>query len=157
MNKSLGLLTMASMLAVSSLTAAATSYELIRPLDPKGVWKTVFQGHFSKNESYESNQTIFAFLRGPIQEEIYTRTYTFSFAGRTGENTFEILKVETDFLLGRKTEKRIPLYFQQSDTVNLEISEIFPGCKGFNDVKIKLVKLEGNRLEAQTILPECIK
>lgn len=86
----------------------------------------------------------------------------YDFSGRTGEKTFDIIYTSPslDFSNPRaKTEEETTyhVYFEPNELFGLSSARAFPGCASNDQFFLKMLKLKGNSLSFQIILPACIK
>lgn len=113
-------------------------------------------GFFSKSGIAEPNDTIFSYLyenkRSPLAI-YYLNQY--NFLGRTGEKTFEI-KYVTGGTVAPKTSEKINMYFEDNDLYPLKIIMLNTNCSKDDKIFLKMLKLQGNKLGYQIILPDCL-
>ena len=86
----------------------------------------------------------------------------FTYSGRTGDKTFEVIYKSSDiipdqFSTREKNREKINLFFEENGLCSLSFSSVFSGCSIDEKVLLKMVKLQGNQLEYQIILPNCLK
>jgi hypothetical protein len=86
----------------------------------------------------------------------------FIYSGRTGDKTFEIIYKGSDIrprtppILEKRREK-INLFFEENSVCPLSFIALYSGCPKTEKVFLKMIKLQGNQLEYQIILPNCLK
>jgi hypothetical protein len=85
--------------------------------------------------------------------------YSYDFAGRTGEKTFDVLFTEMDSG-GKTKETKVSVYFDPSTPFPLngmDLASRLSGCPSGDVPKLKMISLNGNELEAQVLLPACLQ
>ena len=126
-------------------------------------YEIIVFGCFSKSGIALPNDILF-------QYRYYHTTYLiggnedFTYSGRTGDKTFEIIYKGSDLDLlekGRenieKRREKINLFFEENGSCPLSFLSMFSGCSTNEKVLLKMIKLQGNQLEYQIILPNCLK
>lgn len=130
--------------------------------DLEGTYK--LSGSFNKSGIAEPNGTIFKFhyadKKSPL-DIFHSNIYIYM--GRTGEKTFElqyrpegIFMTPDNFASIREHPAKINLYFTENDLYPLKIKQAGL-CTKDDKVYLKMLKLKGNQLEYQIVLPDCLK
>lgn len=115
-------------------------------------------GFFEKAGVAHPGDIIFEFL---LKNKKFLDLYNFTqykFLGRTGEKTFEIEKSEKMYRKG-VIIKKLNIYFdKQGGLIELNIfSPVYTGCTENDKIYLKMINLQGNELQYQTILPKCLE
>jgi hypothetical protein len=121
-------------------------------------WTITIKGNFSKPGLVSSGGTLFSVFE-KAQGRFSYNSFDYLFTGRTGEKTFEIqYKCKTSST--RYDDKKINMYLDD----NLYHLSFFPfsgpiysNCTKDDKVYLKKIQLQGNQLEYQIILPDCLK
>lgn len=143
---------------VATSATGQKQYENFSKVDPTGAWEHAFQGNFSQSATVAPSATIFAYMWWQRQNKYASlNSIVYSFGGRTGERTFDMIRSEKRTLSRVAKEERIPVFFGEDGTFDFDMATIIPGCQGFPKFQIKILKLQGNQLEAQTLVPACVK
>jgi hypothetical protein len=84
------------------------------------------------------------------------------FAGRTGENTFDIIYTSPSLEFSNPKAKKEEetthhVYFEPNELFGLSSARAFPGCTDNDRFLLKMISLKGNSLSYQVILPQCLK
>ncbi len=140
----------------------ANDMETLRFASPqKADYKIFMRGYFSKAGIASPNDSLFSYncnnttvLVGIIEN--------FTYSGRTGDKTFEILYTSSDIRPStppiRETKReKINLFFEENSVCPLSFMSLYSGCSNDEKVVLKMIKLQGNQLEYQIILPNCLK
>lgn len=114
----------------------------------------VLQGFFSKSGIASPTDTLFFYGCYSI---VTSWEDKYVFTGRTGNKTFEITRFFPIMLRKEETKTlKINLYFEENSLCPLEIFPIHSGCSKNDKVFLKMIKLQGNQLEYQIMLPDCL-
>jgi hypothetical protein len=120
-----------------------------------GEYKIIMFGCFSKSGIAVPNDILFqyryftTYLTGGIKD--------FTYSGRTGDKTFEIIYKTSDLNLREKEREKINLFFEENGSCPLPFVSLFSGCSVNEKILLKMIRLQGNQLEYQIILPNCLK
>lgn len=138
----------------------ADELETISFISPeKSDWKITLGGHFNKPGIISPNETIFYFTGNSTQYPFFD-SFRYRFIGRTGEKTFEMRYEFASNTSPIKKDEKINMYFDDNLS-HLSFSPFkgpkYTNCTEEDKVFLKIVKLEGNQLECQIILPNCLK
>jgi len=122
------------------------------------------QGYFSNSKSVSSRGLVFSY-----SSQTKTGNYKnmqdiqYTFGGRTGEKTFELVQYKGNVLAGgrlKSEEKKISVYFDSGTPLPLPMEPYYgieSGCTLSDLPKLKMIRLAGNELEMQVLLPDCLK
>lgn len=142
------------------LPAGAVDWEKI-VLDSKQGrdWRVEMTGNFGASKSVSPGDHVFSYKTELISSRgqlLYL--YQYNFVGRTGDKTFELLQISREGSSPR-VEKKFSVYFDPDAPLPLKIPllPLDTSCSASEAPKLKLVKLSGNELEVQVLLPECLK
>jgi hypothetical protein len=120
-------------------------------------FQIILFGCFSKSGIALPNDILF-------QYRYYDTTYLtgqnldFTYSGRTGDKTFGIIYKASDLQdLREENREKMNLFFEESGLCPLSFPMVFSGCSTDEKVLLKMIKLQGNQLEYQIILPNCLK
>ena len=149
------------------LPAKAADFETLNFHSLKSAAGVSMQGYFSHSQTISPGDLIFLYGDGIKSGNYQTFQYTkYTFAGRTGEKTFDLMKTEGrigNLQRNKQEERKISVYFDSGTPLplglNVEYSAytIDGGCAKDDLPKLKMIKLTGNELEVQVLLPECLK
>jgi hypothetical protein len=114
-------------------------------------YKIKFGGFFTNPGTINPNETIFTSILENKKNQLFMY-YQYKYSGRTGEKTFEISLVEN--FTGKK--EKISMYFDETNLFPLEFIRGYVNCSKDDKVFLKMIKLQGNQLEFQIILPDCL-
>jgi hypothetical protein len=86
----------------------------------------------------------------------------YSFVGRTGEKTFELRRTGYSTLITKTAkpliEEKNSYYFDTNVPLELQIMALFSKCEPKEmKIQVKLIDLQGSKLECQVVLPDCLK
>jgi len=133
------------------------------PYDPS--YEITLVGDFNAAAAVTPGHDIFAykFESKKFRGKLYW-LYQYDFAGRTGDKTFELrlVKREGDASDPRnRKESKISVYFDPEVPLPLD-AMLVPGglgarCAKGEVPKLRMLKLAGNELQFQVLLPECLK
>ncbi|MBI5043197.1 MAG: hypothetical protein HZC10_05080 [Nitrospirae bacterium] len=141
------------------LIAVSSEFEKISFDAPtKKEYTISMSGFFSKSGIANPNDTIFTFLgeHKEFSRDIYYFNQ-YKFIGRTGEKTFEIMAIEKGpGLRLKETREKINMYFDDTAPYSLKFMSMNTKCDQKDRVLLKMIKLSGNQLEFQLILPDCL-
>jgi hypothetical protein len=118
------------------------------------------EGWFAKSGVFSPQTQIFSisyFFKQSGPHSGWLNVYKFS--GRTGEKTFDLLLTKYE-PRGPKSESKISVYFDQTVPLPLNLEPImFVGttCNRGEGPALQMISLTGNQLEAQVLLPDCLK
>jgi hypothetical protein len=60
-------------------------------------------------------------------------------------------------LMHERMREKINLFFEENGLCPLSFVMLYSGCSKDEKVFLKMIKLQGNQLEYQIILPNCLK
>jgi hypothetical protein len=114
-------------------------------------------GFFSKSGIANPNDTIFSYMEEHKQSAIPIVFFNqYKFLGRTGEKTFEILSIEQGPGGVKASREKLNIYFDDTVSYPLRFISINTNCSLEDKILLKMIKLQGNQLEYQIILPNCL-
>jgi len=115
-------------------------------------------GFFTKSGTVNPNETMFTYIdenkKYPDDPRFFSYVQ-YKFLGRTGEKNFEISRVEKIMVL-KETSEKINMYFDETHLFPLRFSPMYVNCSKDDKAFLKMIKLQGNQLEYQIILPNCL-
>jgi len=120
------------------------------------------EGYFSKSGIALPNDTLFLYKCVHIKMS-YGIIQEFKYSGMTEKKAFEIILTGSDLLptviqpIRERKKKRINLFFEENSLFPLSFVRLYSGCSNDEKVFLKMIKLQGNQLEYQIILPRCLK
>src|SRR5574341_707919 len=138
----------------------ADNLETISFISPqKSDWKITLRGYFSKPGLIAPNEIIFS-VTGKSTRYNFFENFTYHFIGRTGEKTFEMQYKFTSNISPIKEDEKINMYLDDN-LYHLSFSPFKlltdTNCTEEDKVFLNINKLQGNQLEYQIILPDCLK
>jgi hypothetical protein len=135
----------------------ALDLESIKFKAPKNnEYQIIVFGCFSKSGIALPNDVIFQY-RYYHTTHLIGGNEDFTYSGRTGDKTFEVIYKSSDLDLREKNREKINLFFEENGSCPLSFLSLFSGCSTNEKVLLKMIKLQGNQLEYQIILPNCLK
>jgi hypothetical protein len=159
--KNMLLTSLAISLTICNLSFANDLEELKFSSPENAEYKIFMRGYFNKAGIASPNNSLFSYnashaklVVGIIEDFVYS--------GRTGDKTFEITYTSSDLrpsippIRERKREK-INLFFEENSLCPLSFLSLYSGCSKDEKLFLKMIKLQGNQLEYQIILPNCLK
>lgn len=115
-------------------------------------------GMFNKSRAVSPGEMIFAYLR-TLNDGQMESLFQYNFDGRTGDKTFDLRQIEWHF--GKREEKKISVYFDPDAPLPVKAMSVYlqvgAGCAAGEVPKIAMIKLTGNELETQVLLPDCLR
>jgi len=125
-------------------------------------WTYEIGGCFSKPCIVYAGETMYMLKINSTTSTITVENYSYyDFLGRTGEKTFEM---SDTWVLDQKfkdaTKRTLKMYFVEDDIYPIKIGQVcLHGDRDDPSTRpnLKLLKLTGNQLSYQVILPECFK
>jgi hypothetical protein len=119
------------------------------------------RGYFSKSGIASPNESLFSYNCGHTKMLVGI-IEDFMFSGRTGDKTFEIIYTSSDLRpstrpINERKREKINLFFEENSLCPLSFMSLYSGCSKDEKLFLKMIKLQGNQLEYQIILPNCLK
>ncbi|MCY1260033.1 hypothetical protein D9M68_100280 [compost metagenome] len=153
---------MAGVLLASSIvfaeTASASDLQVVAFEAPGA--NVQMTSYFTSPGSVSPGGPLFSYVRELKGSSELAWTVAYYFAGRTGENTFELLRraSETGPLASPPRERKISAYFDRETPIPLSILGPMTdaACAAEEVPQLKMVRLAGNTLQAQVLLPACL-
>jgi len=129
---------------------AQTAYGIETVVNPTNNNESM-RGCFSTSCIANPNDVLFSHVK-TWSGGLYS-LYEYRFTGRTGDKNFEV-SLKTQVYRVSNTTKKISLYFEENGSIQLEMG-------GYNEkfwpphgrIILKTIKLQGNQLEYQIIIP----
>lgn len=123
-------------------------------------WRIELEGYFTKPQAAAPGDEVFAYVYSTSNAAgtLYY-LYEYDFAGRTGDKTFELRLIKREGSSPR-SETKISAYFDAETAMPLNaivIPRLGANCSKSELPKLKMISLSGNQLEAQVLLPDCLK
>lgn len=145
-----------------SVGSSASGSEREAAVFEAGQMEVQMVGFFANSGAASPGDPVFSYERRSKQnphELSWLIEYTF--AGRTAENTFDLLKSETysDVLGVERKKTRVSAYFDKNEPMPLDVRwypKIDANCGNDEKPQLKMVKLSGNTLQAQILFPACL-
>lgn len=161
MKKNVLLMAMVISLTISNFSFAKDLESLEFRAPANAEYQISMGGYFSKSGYASPNDLLFLY-RSNSTKMLVGIIEDFRYSGRTGDKTFEIIYTSSDIrpstqpIRERKKEK-INLFFEKNGLCPLSFVSLHSGCSKDEKVFLKMIKLQGNQLEYQIILPNCLK
>lgn len=129
------------------------------PKDPEYKITIVGKGFVIKPAVAYPNDTMLIYWSKKGTFESYM---SYRFTGRTGEKTFE-LEAKTG-VIGNKEEepsRMIKVYFDSTQELPLVFTpgrmlQVGTNCTEDDYIRLKMLKLQGNQLQYELVLPQCV-
>ena len=148
-----------AMLIPSLQTTAADWQKVIFDSQNDNNWEVQMTGYFKETKAVSPGEHFFSYKRELKRSNGQLLfLYQYNFAGRTGDKTFELVQIEREGSSPRK-ERKISVYLDADTPMPLKLvwPTIDAGCGKSEAPKLKMIKLAGNDLELQVLLPDCLK
>lgn len=147
----------------------------LKEYSPDSYLELILIGPFNKSGIASRDDLLFAFgvvENHPKENKLYEFNYQeFRFLSRTGEKTFEVKHYGKSQGPKYNVNEKLLIYFATDDIYPLKFyeyswafsvpeylkSNYFVKCSKSDEAYLKMIKLDGNRLEFQVILPECVR
>jgi hypothetical protein len=161
MKKNVLIISMIISLTISNYAFANDLEELEFASPENAEYRIAMRGYFSKSGNASPNEIIFSYKSG--HREISIGFWAqFLYSGRTGDKTFEIIYSLFQILPSAKPirelkKEKLNLFFEENSLCPLSFMNVYSGCSRDEKTFLKMIKLQGNQLEFQIILPNCLK
>ena len=162
MKKNVLLMSMVMSLIICNFSFANDLESLTFQAPEKAENKISMSGWFSKSGIASPNGLLFSYTC--VDPKVFVGLIEdFTFVGRTGDKTFEIIYKITEMrpagpkLLHERKREKINLFFEENGLCPLSFVRLYSGCSNDEKVFLKMIKLQGNQFEYQIILPSCLK
>ena len=161
MKKNVSLISMIISLTICNLGFAENLESIVFPSPKDASYKISMRGYFSKSGNASPNEIIFSYKSGHTEMSIGFWE-EFLYSGRTGDKTFEIIYSLFQIIPSAKPireikREKLNLFFEESSLCPLSFINFLSGCSEDEKTFLKMIKLQGNQLEFQIILPNCLK
>jgi hypothetical protein len=130
------------------------------PKDPAYNITMVGKGLVMKPAAAYPNDTILIYWKKKGSFESFM---SYRFIGRTSEKTFE-LETRTGVIGDKKEEpaRMIKVYFDPMQELPLvftpgRMTQVGTNCTDDDYIRLKMLKLQGNKLEYELVLPQCLR